>query len=267
VSDSRIDTASTTPMSAAHYDGRSGDELAQLLALPRVVVYDAVPSTLDVVHELGEQGAPAGTLVLANAQTAGRGRLRRAWRSDPGAGIWLTLLERPSGDDALGVLALRIALALAPVLDAFATSRVQLKWPNDLYVSGRKLAGVLVEARWRGARLDWLAVGVGINVVGPEGIDAAGLVPGTDRLLVLREIVPALRGAVSLPGALSHAEVARFRERDLAIGQRAVEPAAGVVAGIDVDGALLVDTAEQRVAIYAGSLVLQSDGDSLGGSS
>jgi BirA family biotin operon repressor/biotin-[acetyl-CoA-carboxylase] ligase len=267
VSDARINTASATPVSAARYDGRSAEELAQLFTLPRLIVYDAVPSTLDVVHELGEQGAPAGTLVLANAQTAGRGRMRRAWRSDPGAGIWLTLLERPSGDDALGVLALRIALALAPALDAFAMSRVQLKWPNDLYVSGGKLAGVLVEARWHGARLDWLAVGVGINVLAPEGLLAAGLLPGTDRIVVLREIVPALRSAVSLPGTLSREEVARFHERDLAIGRRAAEPAVGVVAGIDVDGALLVDTAEERIAVHAGSLILESDVDSFGGSS
>ena len=68
------------------YDGRSGDELAAILALPRVMVFDNVTSTLDVAHELGEAGAPAGTLVLADAQTAGRGRMRRSWRSDPGAG-------------------------------------------------------------------------------------------------------------------------------------------------------------------------------------
>ena len=259
MSDSRIDMASPTPISAARYDGRSAEELGQLLDLPRVIVHDAVPSTLDVVHALGEQGAPAGSLVLANAQTAGRGRMRRVWRSDPGAGIWLTLLERPSGEDALGVLALRIALGLAPALDAFAPSRIQLKWPNDLYLSGRKLAGVLVEARWRGARLDWLAVGVGINVEAPADVEAAGLLPGTDRLAVLREIVPALRRAVSLPGILSATEVAQFRARDLAIGRRAAEPVAGTVAGIDADGALLIDAAEERTAVYAGSLILESE--------
>src|SRR5439155_1225344 len=83
--------------------------------------------------------------VLADAQTAGRGRMRRAWRSDRGAGVWLTLLERPTADDALGVLALRLALALAPALDAFSATRIQVKWPNDLSVDGRKLAAVLVD--------------------------------------------------------------------------------------------------------------------------
>ena len=253
-------------VSTPRYDGRSGEELAALLALPRVVVFDEVASTLDVAHELGDDGAPAGTLILADAQTAGRGRMRRSWRSDPGAGIWLTLLERPPGDDALGVLALRLALALAPVLDAFSTSRVELKWPNDLYIGGKKLAGVLVEARWRGPRLDWLAVGVGINVRAPDGMDVAALAAGSDRVSVLRAIVPSLRGAAAAPGILSRAELARFRERDLAAGHRCVAPVSGTVAGIDVDGALLVDSADGRVALHAGSLVLDSGNDSLGGS-
>jgi BirA family biotin operon repressor/biotin-[acetyl-CoA-carboxylase] ligase len=264
VSDPRLGLA--TGMSTVRYDGRSAEELSALLGLPRVVAFEEVSSTLDIVHELGEQGAPAGTLVLADAQTAGRGRMRRAWRSDPGAGIWLTLLERPLGDDALGVLALRIALALAPALDPFAATRVQLKWPNDLYVEGRKLAGVLVEARWRGPRLDWLAVGVGINVIAPDGLGAAGLIAATDRLAVLRAIVPALRTAATTPGLLTRSEIEQFRERDIAAGRRCVAPAVGVVAGIDVDGALLVDGTDGRVARYAGSLILESDVTLPGGS-
>jgi BirA family transcriptional regulator, biotin operon repressor / biotin---[acetyl-CoA-carboxylase] ligase len=255
----------STPESTARFDGRSGEELAAILGLPRVVLFAEVASTLDVTHDLGEQGAPEGTLVLADAQTAGRGRMRRAWRSDPGAGVWLTLLERPAGDDALGVLALRLALALAPRLDAFSPAPVQLKWPNDLYVGGKKLAGVLAEARWRGTRLDWLAVGVGINVRSPNGMDAAGLSSGTQRVDVLRAIVPALREAVAARGLLIRAEIARFRERDMASGRRCVAPAAGTVAGIDVDGALLVDQPDGRNAYRAGSLVLDSEVDSLGG--
>ena len=264
MSETRFEPA--TAMSTALYDGRSGEELAALLTLPRVVAFEEVSSTLDVVHELGEQGAPAGTLVLADAQTAGRGRMRRAWRSNPGAGIWLTLLERPVGDDALGVLALRIALALAPALDPFTAARVQLKWPNDLYVNGRKLAGVLVEARWHGPRLDWLALGVGINVVAPDGLGAAGLKAGADRIAVLRAIVPSLRTAATTPGLLTRAEIEQFRDRDIAVGRRCVAPAEGLVAGIDVDGAVLVDGADGRVSRYAGSLILESDITLPGGS-
>jgi BirA family biotin operon repressor/biotin-[acetyl-CoA-carboxylase] ligase len=252
--------------STARYEGRSAVELAAILSLARVVVFDRVTSTLDVVHELGDQGAPAGTLVLAEEQTAGRGRMRRSWRSDSGAGIWLTLLERPSSDDALGVLALRIALALAPSLEAFTTGRAQLKWPNDVYLDGKKLAGVLVEARWRGARVDWLAIGVGINVRAPEDLDVAALRPGCDRLAVLAAIVPALRAAAAKAGHLDKNEIRQFEARDLAVGRRCLAPLEGVVAGVGADGALLVDADVGRSAIYAGSLVLDSDAHSSGGS-
>ena len=246
------------------FDGQSAVSLAESLGLPRVVVFDRIPSTLDVAHELGETGAKAGTLVIADEQTAGRGRMRRVWQSEPGAGLWLTFVERPTGAESLGVLALRLALALAPGLDRFASSQVQLKWPNDLYVAGKKLAGLLVEARWRGTRLDWLAVGVGINVRAPQSVQAIGLDSGVQRLDVLRAVVPAVRRAVSAEGNLSFDELARFRERDMALGKACIEPVAGTVAGIAADGALLVDTGGERAACYAGSLILTSDPRSSG---
>jgi BirA family biotin operon repressor/biotin-[acetyl-CoA-carboxylase] ligase len=240
----------------ATYDGRDAGTLAALLDLPRVLVFDEVASTLDVTHVLGEHGEPAGTLVLADAQTAGRGRMGRSWRSEPGAGIWLTLLERPATAESLGVLALRLALAVAPALELFAGAPARVKWPNDVYVEDRKLAGVLVEARWRGPRLDWVAIGVGINGRPPAGFDAAGLAPGAQRIEVLAAVVPALRAAAQAIGLLTDDELARYAQRDLALGRQCSEPAKGVVAGVRADGALLVDTAEGRIACHAGSLIL-----------
>jgi BirA family biotin operon repressor/biotin-[acetyl-CoA-carboxylase] ligase len=239
------------------YDGLTPSALAALLDLPGVLVFDEVGSTLDVAHALGERGEPAGTLVLADAQTAGRGRMGRSWRSDPGAGIWLTLLERPAGAESLGVLALRLALAVAPPLERFAGAATRLKWPNDVYVGERKLAGVLVEARWRGPRLDWVAIGVGGNVRPPADFDGAGLGPTAQRVDVLAAVVPALRAAARATGSLTDDELARFARRDLALGRGCTEPASGIVAGVRADGALLVDTARGRVACHAGSLVLE----------
>ena len=79
----------------ATYDGATADSLAASLSLPRVVVLDQVPSTMDVANELASSGAPGGTLVLADTQLAGRGRAGRRWESRPGDGIWLTLLTIP----------------------------------------------------------------------------------------------------------------------------------------------------------------------------
>ena len=246
----------------APYEGRAAADLAALLRLPRVVTFGAVGSTLDVAHTLGEAGAPAGTLVLAETQSAGRGRFGRSWHSEPGRGIWLTLVERPAEAETLEVLSLRLGLHAAAALAPFAEAPVQLKWPNDLQVEGRKLAGILVEARWREARLDWVAVGLGVNVRPPTRLVTAGrLAPGTDRVRVLQALVPALRGAVLAHGRLTPTELAAYAGRDAVRGRRCVQPVAGTVAGIDAEGALLVDTAEGRRAVRTGSLVIDQTGE------
>jgi BirA family biotin operon repressor/biotin-[acetyl-CoA-carboxylase] ligase len=222
-------------------------------------MFREVGSTLDEAHALAAAGAPAGTLVLADAQTAGRGRMGRTWASEPGAGLWLTVIERPRDAEALGVLSLRIGLALAPVLDPFADSRVRLKWPNDLYVGAKKLAGILAEARWRDGAPEWVAIGVGINVRAPVSEPAAaGLRVGVSRDEVLRQVVPAIRDAASRSGPLDTTELSAFASRDLARGRPCSEPVAGTVRGIDASGALLVDVVSggPPTVVHAGSLVL-----------
>src|SRR5438874_2355852 len=157
----------------------TAEMLARTLSLPRVELFDQVGSTLDVAHDLAAVGAPAGTMIVADAQTGGRGRMGRAWRSEPGGGVWMTVIERPTDGLALETLSLRVGLLVAPALDALAASPIRLKWPNDLYVGDRKLAGILIEARWREGRPDWVAIGVGINLRPPvdEG-QAIGLRDG-----------------------------------------------------------------------------------------
>ena len=241
----------------ASYDGLRDDELARRLGVPIVVAFDVVGSTLDVAHTLAGEGAAAGTLVVADAQSAGRGRHGRAWRSESGGGIWLTLVERPRDTVALDVLSLRIGLALAPALDAFAAESIRLKWPNDLYVAGVKLGGILVEARWRDGAPEWVAIGVGVNVRAPLGeARATGLRAGVSRLDVLEALVPAIRDAASRTGALAPTELAAFAARDLGVGRQCVEPLVGRVRGIDASGALLVDVGSRVTAVRAGSLVL-----------
>ena len=247
-------------MLSTSYAGLSVEEWAERLALPRVVAHREVGSTLDVAHDLARAGAASGTLVVADAQTAGRGRMGREWRSEPEAGVWLTIVERPPNASALEVLSLRIGIALAPALDAFAPERVQLKWPNDLYVGGRKLAGILVEARWREGVPEWVAIGVGINVRVPAvELNAAGLAQGVTRDAVLSAVVPAIRSAVERNGQLDEREVATFGARDFAVGRECREPVVGHVRGIDVSGALLVDVGSHVAAVRAGSLVLLED--------
>jgi len=243
----------------AMWEAETAAALARLLDLPRVEVMTSVRSTMDVAHALGAEGAAPGTLVLADEQTAGRGRSGKPWRSPPGAGIWMTLLERPNDPEALGVLSIRLGLKAAPVLQRYADEQVWLKWPNDLLVEGRKLAGILVETRWRERQVDWVAVGIGVNVGMPDEANAAALREGTRRLEVLSELVPALRAATRARGTLSEHELARWASRDAAVGRRCRSPVPGVVRGVAPDGSLIVERDGEAALARAGSLVLEEE--------
>jgi BirA family transcriptional regulator, biotin operon repressor / biotin---[acetyl-CoA-carboxylase] ligase len=235
--------------------GLDGDVLAERLGLPRVDARTTVTSTMDVAHELAARGAPAGTLVIAEEQTSGRGRGGRVWHSGSGSGLWMTLIERPRSADGLDVLSLRVGLRLAPVLERWTDEAIRLKWPNDLFVGGSKLAGVLIEARWRGAHPDWVAIGIGINLIAPRELSVAASLVAAGAESVLAEVVPAMRAAAFASGPLTTRELAEFSQRDLAVGQRVSLPAEGLVRGISPGGELLVETTAGVTPYRAGSLV------------
>ena len=245
---------------AQSYDGLTAPALAAALALPQVTLLEEVGSTMDVAHDLASAGAPAGTLVLANAQRTGRGRGGRHWSAAPGAGLWLTLVERPNDSRAVAVLSLRVGLRAARALDRFAPAAVGLKWPNDLYLLGGKLGGILVETRWRDGRPDWVAIGLGVNMRPPRDVPGAtALGAGPSRPEILGELVPAVRAAAAGRGPLTAREVEEFGRRDIAAGQACRLPLPGRVAGIADDGALVIVTAAGPVHCREGSLVLEGD--------
>ena len=242
------------------WEMETGASLARLLDLPRVDVLPSVGSTMDVAHQLGAAGAEPGTLVLAEEQTAGRGRSGKTWRSRSGTGIWMTLLERPNDPTALGVLSIRLGLKAAPVLERYAGEPVHLKWPNDVLTGRGKLAGILVETRWRERQVDWVAIGVGVNVGAPDAErEGASLREGTPRLDVLAELVPALRAAVRARGILTPAELERWATRDVATGRRCRTPLPGRVQGLAADGSLMIERDGVTALARAGSLVLEEE--------
>lgn len=230
-------------------------EVAARCGAPRVVIHASVPSTMDVAHALAEAGTPAGTVVLTDRQTAGRGRGGRTWQSSPGDSLTFTLVERPTDDAALAVLSLRLGLAAAPVLERWAASPVHLKWPNDVFVGDGKLGGILVEARWRHQRPEWVAIGIGINVKPPSIERTAGLAHGASRIDILSALIPAVRAAARRAGGLTREDLDAFAQRDLARGRTVIEPVRGRAQGVSPDGALLVETTEGLVACATGSLV------------
>lgn len=135
----------------------------------RLVTLDRVDSTNEEAKRRAAAGAPAGTLVWAREQTAGRARRGRRWSSPPG-NLYCSLLLRPEGPAARAlqlsfVAAVALAEAVAGLLPA--AKAVECKWPNDVLIDGRKVAGILLEGTAAdGDRLEWLVVGAGVNVAG-----------------------------------------------------------------------------------------------------
>ncbi|MBU2055309.1 MAG: biotin--[acetyl-CoA-carboxylase] ligase [Proteobacteria bacterium] len=135
----------------------------------RLHFLDTVDSTNRVALDLARKGAPEGTIVLADCQTAGRGRLHRAWQSPPGCNLYASLLIRPEIDPAdAPQLTLMAGVAAEETLSALCPEGVGLKWPNDVLIRGRKVCGILTELRMAGGAVAAVVVGIGVNVNMPR---------------------------------------------------------------------------------------------------
>ncbi|MGH7546047.1 MAG: biotin--[acetyl-CoA-carboxylase] ligase, partial [Gemmatimonadota bacterium] len=150
---------------ARRWEGESADHLRKRWRRPELHLFSTVDSTNDVARELAKEGAPAGALVLADAQSAGRGRGDRRWASPKGKGLYFTLVLRPGSLANPGLLPIRAGLGIVRVLARLVPDAdPALKWPNDVWLDGKKCGGVLAEATWDGSRPDHVVVGVGLNV-------------------------------------------------------------------------------------------------------
>jgi BirA family biotin operon repressor/biotin-[acetyl-CoA-carboxylase] ligase len=130
-----------------------------------VVFFAQVGSTNDVVHEYAAAGAAEGLLVVADEQTAGRGRLNRSWWAPPRSSLLMSLLLRPPmPPNRAGRLAMCMGLGAIEGIAEITDLRPALKWPNDLVLNGRKLGGILAELRTSGDHLDYAVLGLGLNV-------------------------------------------------------------------------------------------------------
>ncbi len=127
--------------------------------------YHSVKSTNDIAARLASEGAPEGTIVTSEIQTKGRGRLSRSWHSPPEIGIYASIILRPdfASERAPG-LSIMTALALADTIETYCPDKTKIKWPNDVLISGRKVAGILTELAAEGQRIEHVVIGVGINV-------------------------------------------------------------------------------------------------------
>jgi BirA family biotin operon repressor/biotin-[acetyl-CoA-carboxylase] ligase len=221
-----------------------------MIGAPRVH-WRRADSTNERARELAAAGAPHGTIVTAAEQTAGRGRQGRAWTAPPGSAVLMSVVLRDFNE--LLPLAAAVATCEAVPVDG------RIKWPNDVWAGGRKLAGILAEAR---PQEGWAVLGIGLNVTTEEfptelrEIATSLRLEGVDASVeqVLADLTSALEQRL---GEGADSILRAWRERD-ALKGRQVRWAggAGTAAGIDDSGALIVETQDGRVTLEAGEVHL-----------
>src|SRR3970040_518837 len=129
----------------------------------RLIYLTSTPSTQDVARREADEGAVEGTGVIAEEQTAGRGRLGRSWVSPAGKNVYVTVVLRP--DLArLRTPGMAAPLAVSRAVELVTGLAPALKWPNDVLLSGRKLAGVLIDSELSGSEVKYVLIGIGVNV-------------------------------------------------------------------------------------------------------
>jgi BirA family transcriptional regulator, biotin operon repressor / biotin---[acetyl-CoA-carboxylase] ligase len=268
---------------------RAGDRLG--LFRDRIHCWSTVASTNDVAARLAREGAPEGTVVVARGQTAGRGRRGRAWFSPYGAGLYVSAVFRPAtwsvpgraGRSPDSLLTLAAGVALAEAIRSATAVPVQIKWPNDIVIGmppgapasgdehvGRKVAGILAEATSTGAAVEHVILGFGINVAmrtfPPDIASRATSLEAVsgrpiEQTALLIEVLASLAGCY---GHLARGTTAPILERWSALAPTAsgtlVEwdvlggVRSGWTAGLDSDGALLVETASGVERVVAGTV-------------
>jgi BirA family biotin operon repressor/biotin-[acetyl-CoA-carboxylase] ligase len=236
-------------------------------------VHGAVGSTNDLARAAARRGAPEGLAVLADGQTAGRGRLGRAWVSPPGVNLYLSVLLRP-GLPARLAPQLTLLGGVAVAATALGCGLVPtLKWPNDLLLDGRKAAGVLAELEATPAGgIDFLVLGVGVNVnLDPSALPpevaatatsfAAALGGPLDRAAVARRLLEALDAWLArfrrdgfAPVREAWTRLSGLPGLRLAVAGPGGQVVEGVARGLGEDGALLLDTAAGPAAILSGEV-------------
>jgi len=229
------------------------------------LVFQKTTSTNDVIASLARDGAAEGAVVFAEEQTAGRGRLGRRWASDPSLGLWFSLLLRPAMPLALWPrITLWIAFAIAHGIEDYARAQpsttplapLALKWPNDLHLSGRKLAGILVETSL--GEQPFATAGIGLNINHPSfppPLDSTAtslriaIGSSLDRNGVAAAVLSSLDRSYPL-ASTGFPEVIAWANRVDCLRRRQVSATAGAVIhrgtaeGIDPGGALLLRTPE-----------------------
>jgi BirA family biotin operon repressor/biotin-[acetyl-CoA-carboxylase] ligase len=251
------------------------EKLAGKLFGHKIYYYPETGSTNEKAFSLGIDGAPEGTAIIADCQTGGKGRLGRSWHSPAGTNIYTSVILRPQMESAgASRIPLMVGVAVAEVLDKYAHAKISLKWPNDVLLNDKKVCGILSTAKITNGIIDFVVLGIGINVnmydsQFPEEIHdiATSLLLDTGREISREELIISLyENLEKWYKQLAQKGFGGIREKWLSrtkmIGQTVQvvfkdEIVAGKAIGIDEDGSLiLVDKENKEIIVSAGDATI-----------
>jgi len=241
----------------------------------RIEYYEELESTNTEALRLALENAPEGTVVIADAQSEGRGRLDRIWESPPSLNLYLSVVLRPDIPAAASsLIPLMVGVAVADIISKYDPGQVRLKWPNDVLIDGKKICGILTEMRTKADRVHFIIVGIGVNINMRKLDFPRGIRETATSLRILTEceldrIDVAIRLFESLERwyriFLSGGEAA-IREKWLQyadiIGKRIEvvfksETQRGTVVGLDEHGALLLEGETGVQQVLAGDVYIE----------
>lgn len=236
----------------------------------KIHYYESIDSTNDEVKRLAEQGAPSGTVVIAGQQTGGKGRRGCQWISPSGENIYMSFLLRPDFAPTMAsMITLVCAMAVRKALEKHGLSPM-IKWPNDIILSGKKTCGILTEMSMQADKIQYIVVGIGINVhqeVFDEGIRdvATSLVlenqKDYDHMQIVADVLEAFEGYYDLFVQRGNLQLLKEEYNQYLVNInrdiRIIEPGGtkmGVARGIDDDGCLIAEINGNTEHIMSGEV-------------
>lgn len=220
----------------------------------KIHYFDHLSSTMDLAMQLGMQGEPSGTLVLTESQSKGRGRLGRSWFSPKYKGVYLSLILRPKILPAVSpILTLLSAVSICEAIKNVAGMDAQIKWPNDVFVHNKKIAGILTEMNAEVDKVNFVVIGIGLNVNNDKKSLIAQstslreqLGQASSRIILLQELLRRIESNYfTLEDKGSRAIIDKWRAFSLTLGRRVKvycqnKHVEGYAVNIDHDGGLLI---------------------------
>lgn len=243
----------------------------------KIYVYNSIDSTNSCAKVLAGTVAEEGTVVIAEYQTAGRGRQGRVWQSEPGNNLLFSVIIRPKLDiNKVGLLTFFAATSVARAIEALSDIRCECKWPNDVLLNGKKCCGILMESAFQQNMLDYAVIGIGLNVNQKIFINdlekkATSLSleckKDFDRKVVFQQIMKSLESIYTDVRSGNFDKILKeWKNHATIFGERVTliqgnEKLQGCATGLTTEGGLVITTPEGEQVYYTGDIALQDSSE------